>query len=208
MTNNMTENQDYKNLYIKEKIKYLEEENQLKNKIIKLLENKIKKLENKNFNELYSIKNLPINPKLVYMLYNEKQYIFICHRSCELDIINNENTKLAIHTNFTCNNTPVKWIFNYKKDNIASLIFDIENEHKMFNWKVYSDGNCVCLSKNMESLFEIIMIDYNRFYIKDFKSGKYLCNNKSVRNEHSYFIELIDKIEEKETERFVFYYDN
>ena len=88
----MTENQDYKNLYIKEKIKYLEEENQLKNKIIKLLENKIKKLENKNFNELYSIKNLPINPKLVYMLYNEKQYIFICHRSCELDIINNENT--------------------------------------------------------------------------------------------------------------------
>ena len=40
MTNNMTENQDYKNLYIKEKIKYLEEENQLKNKIIKLLEKK------------------------------------------------------------------------------------------------------------------------------------------------------------------------
>ena len=60
----------------------------------------------------------------------------------------------------------------------------------------------------MESLFEIIMIDYNRFYIKDFKSGKYLCNNKSIRNENSYFIELIDKIEEKETERFVFYYDN
>ena len=93
----------------------------------------------------------------------------------------------------------MKWIFNYKKNNIDSIIFDIENEHKMFNWKIYSDGNMVCLNKNKESLFEITMIDSNRFYIKDFTTGKYFCNNKNVRNENSYFIELIDKIDEKET---------
>ena len=53
----------------------------------------------------------------------------------------------------------------------------------------------------MESLFEIIMIDYNKFYIKDLKSGKFLGINKKVRNDSSYFIELIDKLDEKETEK-------
>jgi len=214
MTNNETEKNKFQNLYKKEKLKHLEEENQLKNKIITLneqkiiyLENRIKELENKEKNEIFSIKNLPINPKFIYMLCDGKKYVFISYRNYESDKINNENTKLAILTNFSSNNTQVKWIFNYKKNNIASIIFDIENEHKMFNWKIYSDGNSVCLSKNMESLFEIIMIDFDRFYIKDYKSGKYLCNNKNERDENSYFIELKDKIDEKEAEKFVFYYD-
>ena len=200
--------------YAEEKIRHLEEENKLKNKIIQLseqkikyLEEKIKQLENSDNNLINSIKNLPINPKFIYMLYNGKKYIFISHRHASSDIINNENTNLAVHTNFTSSNTPVKWIFNYKKNNIASIIFDIENEHNMFNWKIYSDGNMVSLSKNMESLFEIIMIDYNKFYIKDVKSGKFLGINKKVRNDSSYFIELIDKLDEKETEKNVFYYE-
>ena len=212
MTN---ENQDCHSLYMKEKIMHLEEENKLKNKIIELseqkisyLEERIKQLESNNKIEFYTTKFLPINPKNIYMIYNGEKYIFIAHRAFEKDIINNENTKLAIHKNFTSENTPVKWIFIYKKTNIASIIFDIENEHKMFNWKIYSDGNMVCLNKNKESLFEITMIDSNRFYIKDFTTGKYFFNNKNVRNENSYFIDLIDKIDEKETERFIFYYDN
>ena len=210
-----TDNQINQKQYMEEKIRHLEEENILKSQIINLsgqkinyLEERIKQLESINNNGLNPITNLPINPKFIYMLYNEKKYIFISHRNyIDIDIINNENTHLAILTNFISSNTPVKWIFNYKKQNIASIIFDMENEHKMFNWKIYSNGNIVSLNKNMESLFEIIMIDYNKFYIKDVKSGKFLGNNKKVRDECSYFIELLDSLDEKETERFVFYYE-
>lgn len=42
------------------------------------------------------------------MIYNGEKYIFISHRHNEKDIINNGSTKLAIHKNFTNENTPVK----------------------------------------------------------------------------------------------------
>ena len=162
---------------MEEKIRHLEEENKLKNKIIELYEEKIKYLEekisNKNSEGILIIKNLPINPKFIFMSYNNKKYVFISHRYFEFDIINNDNTKLAILTNFTSSNTQVKWIFSYKKNNIATIIFDIENEHQMFNWRLYSDGNNLSLSRYLESLFEIIMIDSNKFYIRDLKTGKF-----------------------------------
>ena len=161
---------------MEEKIRHLEEENKLKNKIIELYEEKIKYLEekisNKNNEGILIIKNLPINRKFIFMSYNNKKYVFISHRH-EIDIINNDNTKLAIFTNFTSSNTQVKWIFSYKKNNIATIIFDIENEHQMFNWRLYSDGNNLSLSRYLESLFEIIMIDSNKFYIRDLKTGKF-----------------------------------
>ena len=161
---------------MEEKIRHLEEENKLKNKIIELYEEKIKYLEekisNKNNEGILIIKNLPINRKFIFMSYNNKKYVFISHRH-EIDIINNDNTKLAIFTNFTSSNTQVKWIFSYKKNNIATIIFDIENGHQMFNWRLYSDGKYLSLSRYLESLFEIIMIDSNKFYIRDLKTGKF-----------------------------------
>ena len=141
------------------------------------------------------------------MLYCGKKYAFISHRHDQKDIINDKITNLAVYKDFSILNTPVKWIFNYKINNIASIIFDIENKHKMFNWNIYSDGDNVYLSKDMESLFEIIIKDSNQFYIKDIKAGKFLGNNKKVRSDNSYFLELIDKIDEKESEKFLFYYE-
>ena len=140
------------------------------------------------------------------MLYCGKKYVFISHRYNKNDIINDKKTNLAVYKDFTSSNTPVKWIFNYKINNIASIIFDIENNYKMFNWKIYSDGNNIYLSKDMESLFEIIIKDSNQFYIKDRKTGKFLGNSKKERSDNSYFLELID-IDEKESERFLFYYE-
>ena len=48
------------------------------------------------------------------------------------------------------------------------------------------------------------MINENKFYIKDIKTGKYLCNSKNIRDEVSYFIEL-ENIDEIDIERFIFY---
>ena len=126
----------------------------------------------------------------------------ICHRYYDSDNFSSDKTKLSIHCKyFDC--TPVKWLFIPDEKNFVTIKFDIKSYHLM-NWEVYSDEKNVLLCKNLTSKFEIIMINEKQFYIRDVKSGKYLCNSKKRRDCNSFFIEL-KSFDENEKERFLFY---
>ena len=161
------------------------------------------------WSEIYKIKTkennykYPHNPKYIKMNYKNKEYALISHRYHGNDNFSIDKTKLAMHCNYlSC--TPVKWLLIPDENGYVSIIYDIENEFHMMNWKIYSDEKNILLCKNLSSKFEIIMINENKFYIKDIKTGKYLCISKNIRDEVSYFIEF-ENIDEIDIERFIFY---
>ena len=207
---------------LEEKIKYLEKELNLKDKIIKSKDENIKLMDEIIKLKDYKIKSLenpinenksetkitsfyfPPNPKLIKMKFKEKEYYLISHRHNDYDKINGDNTKIGIHTQ---PKSGFKWVFEKDKDNLFPIIFD-NDYYNMFNWRIFSDGNNIVLNKELSSEFEFIEIEgkKNHFYIKEHKSGKYLCNGKKKRDDWSYYIELSDKIDLIENERFVFYF--
>ena len=207
---------------LEEKIKSLEKEINLKNEIIKskdeiikskdeiikARDDKIKLLDNPskvNKSEIKTISYFPPNPKLIKMKFKEKEYYLISHRYHDNDKINGNNTKIAI-IDINHNPTGCKWIFEKDNNNLFSIICD-NDDYNMFNWRIFSDGNNIVLSKEFSSKYEFIEIKgkKNNFYIKEHISGKYLCNSKKKRDKISYYIELCDKIDLIENERFVFY---
>lgn len=99
-----------------------------------------------------------------------------------------------------------KWLFIPDENNLVTIIFDIDS-FGMKDWKLYSDGQKVFLSKNLSSKFELILINQNKFYIRDFKSGKYLSNTNNTRDICSYYIGL-ENLNNKDNGRFTFYFKN
>ena len=200
---------------LEEKIKCLEKEINLKNEIIKskdeiikARDEKIKLLDNPkkvNNSTIKTISYFPLNPKLIKMKFKEKEYYLISHRYHDNDKINGNNTKIAI-IDINHNPTGCKWIFEKDSNNLFSIICD-NDDYNMFNWRIFSDGNNIVLSKEFSSKYEFIEIKgkKNNFYIKEHISGKYLCNSKKKRDKISYYIGLCDKIDLIENERFVFY---
>lgn len=78
----------------------------------------------------------------------------------------------------------------------------------MFNWKIFSDGINIQMSKGFSSKFELIEVEGmpNHFFIKDHQTGKYLCNNMKKRDLWSYYIGLSDFSDSKNKERYIFYF--
>ena len=80
----------------------------------------------------------------------------------------------------------------------------------MQNWKLYSDGNEIILSKDKSSLFELLKVENQEnekcFYIRDFSSKRFLYLTFNYRDGDSFFIGLSDKINHEEIGRFIFYY--
>jgi len=144
---------------------------------------------------------LPFNPKHIKMKYQNCEYGLISHRYYENEF-NKDSTKLSIHKEFLSKEL-AKWLLIPDEKNLVIIIFDSET-FDMMNWKICSDGQKVFLSKNLSSKFEFILISQNRFYIRDTKSGKYLCNSRNVRDHLSYYIEL-EYFNNKDNERFTFY---
>ena len=201
-----------KNEIIKSKDEIIKSKDEIiksKDEIIKSKDDKLKLLNNPtkvNKSENKTISYFPPNPELIKMKFKEKQYYLISHRYYDNDKINEDNTKIAIIDFDHKPRTGCKWIFEKDKDNLFSIIFD-NNCDNMFNWRMFSDGNNVVLSKELSSKYELIEIEgkKNNFYIKEHISGKYLCNSKKNRDSVSYYIQLCDKIDLIEKERFVFY---
>ena len=196
------------NISDNERIKTLENELELKNEIIKskdeiinskeeMNKSKIKNLENKNIRGF-------LNPKYVKMKYNQKEYIFRSERFWKEDKINVENTKLHINS---LNHKGSKFIFLKDNDNLYNVILNNDYDG-MFNWKIFSDGINIQISKGLSSKFELIEVEGmpNHFYIKDHQTGKYLCNNMKKRDLWSYYIGLSDFSDSKDKERYIFYF--
>ena len=163
------------------------------------------------WSKIYEIKTTdiiykyPINPKEIKMKFNGKEYVFISHRWHDKDKYSYNKTKLAIHGKYyEGGRTPVKWLLIPDENNLFRIRYDIENIYHMMNWEVYSDETNILLCKDLSSKFEIIMLNENKFYIRDIKSGKYFYNSTNIRDDDSYFIEL-KNLDEKEAEKFIFY---
>ena len=203
---------------LKEIIKSKDEELISKENLIKQKDETIKSKEEVNVQlnkELIKLKNISnnsesknivkefLNPKSVKMKFNGKEYILVCHKYYDKDKINGENTRLAIHY---FNSIGSKFLFLKDKNDLYTIIFD-NDDYNMFNWKMYSDGYNVQMSKELESKFQLLEIEgkRNHFYIRDELSGKFLCITKNKRDIMSYYIELADFDNLVEKDRFTFY---
>lgn len=179
-----------------------------KDELIKLKDDIIKKLSEIKIEHKPKIIekipdfNFPLNPRLIKMKYNNKEYCLVSHRYHDKDKINGENSKLAMHNDSISGS---KFLFIKDKDNLFSIIFD--NDYKgMYNWKIFSDGKNITLNKKFESRFEIIEFKEkkNHFFIKHYDSGKYLyIENK--RDGDSYYIGLSDNFNLIDREKYIFY---
>ena len=147
---------------------------------------------------------LPVNPKYITMNFKNVEYGLISHRYYENEFTN-DSTKLSIHNQYL-DKEMAKWLFIPDENNLVTIIFDIDS-FGMKDWKLYSDGQKVFLSKNLSSKFELILINQNKFYIRDIKSGKYLSNSKNTRDIASYYIGL-ENLDNRDNERFTFYFKN
>ena len=145
---------------------------------------------------------LPVNPKYITMNFKNVEYGLISHRYYENEFTN-DSTKLSIHNQYL-DKEMAKWLFIPDENNLVTIIFDIDS-FGMKDWKLYSDGQKVFLSKNLSSKFELILINQNKFYVRDIKSGKYLSYSKKIRDIFSYYIEL-EYLDNKDNERFTFYF--
>ena len=145
---------------------------------------------------------LPVNPKYITMKMKNVEYVLISHRYYENEF-NNDSTKLSIHSQYL-NKEEAKWLLIPDENNLVTIIFDIDS-FGMKDWNIYSDGQKVFLSKNLSSKFELILINQNKFYVRDIKSGKYLSNSKKIRDIFSYYIEL-EYFDNKDNEKFTFYF--
>lgn len=78
----------------------------------------------------------------------------------------------------------------------------------MLNWRVFTDGTNVVLSRNYLSKFKVIKVekDQNKFYIKDSVFGKYLFNSTVKRDKYSFFLGVSEEIDLNEQERYIFYF--
>jgi hypothetical protein len=130
------------------------------------------------------------------------EYGLISHRYYENEF-NNDSTKLSIHSQYL-SKEEAKWLLIPDENNLVTIIFDIDS-FGMKDWNIYSDGQKVFLSKNLSSKFELILINQNKLYIRDIKSGKYLSNSQKIRDSSSYYIEL-EYLDNKDNERFTFYF--
>ena len=182
-------------------IKQNEQLIKLKEEKIKFLEKNIKDNKNNEINDIIEF----INPKVIKIKYNQKEYNLICHRWYDEDKINGENTKLSIHSFKTSGG---KFFLLRDKQGLYTIIYD-QDFDGMLNWKLFSDGNNVYFNKEFNSKFQLIPINgmKDHYYIVDHNSGKFLCNSKKRRDFCSYYIELSDFDNLIEREKFIFYFE-
>ena len=199
---------------LEEKIKFLEEQNRLKDIIMKLqeekiqnLEKKINELENKNDNKNNIIKNIP-SDKMITCHNKFKGGVFYLSSFQYFNDEKIDDTKNKLSGYFD-KHIGQNWVFHHINEGNYTITY-ADNFHNLLNWKIYSDGNEVILSKDSSSLFTLLKVkekeNDNCFYIQDFKSKKYLYLTVYYRNGGGYFIGLSDKIYQEEKDRFIFYY--
>ena len=146
-----------------------------------------------------------INPKSIRMRYLRNDYYLICQRYYTSEKLDKDNSKINIHIQSKQDGN--KWIFEKDDNDLYSIIFD-EDKDEMLNWRVFTDGTNVVLSRNYLSKFKVIKVekDQNKFYIKDSVFGKYLFNSTVKRDKYSFFLGVSEEIDLNEQERYIFYF--
>ena len=146
-----------------------------------------------------------INPKSIRMRYLRNDYYLICQRYYTSEKLDKDNNKINIHIQSKQDGN--KWIFEKDDNDLYSIIFD-EDKDDMLNWRVFTDGTNVVLSRNYLSKFKVIKVekDQNKFYIKDSVFGKYLFNSTVKRDKYSFFLGVSEEIDLNEQERYIFYF--
>ena len=146
-----------------------------------------------------------INPKSIRMRYLRNDYYLICQRYYTSEKLDKDNNKINIHIQSKQDGN--KWIFEKDDNDLYSIIFD-EDKDEMLNWRVFTDGTNVVLSRNYLSKFKVIKVekDQNKFYIKDSVFGKYLFNSTVKRDKYSFFLGVSEEIDLNEQERYIFYF--
>ena len=205
---------------LEEKIKFLEEQSRLKEIIMKLQDEKIKNLE-KKINELENKNNENKNNdnknNVIKNITSDKT--ITCHNKFKGGIyylgsyqyfngekIDDKKNKLS---GYYDKHIGQNWFFHHIYEGNYAITY-ADNFHNLLNWRIYSNGNEVILSKDSSSLFTLLKVEEkendNCFYIQDFNSKKYLYLTSNNREGGGYFIGLADKINQEEKDRFIFYY--
>ena len=202
---------------LEEKINFLVEQNRLKDIIMKyqeekieFLEKKIKELETKNNVEIKtekSIKKIPSgNTITCHNKFKGGEYILGSYKYHADEKIDDKRNKISGHNG---KNQGQNWIFSEISEGNYNITY-ADNFHDLLNWKIYSDGNEVILSKDKSSLFTLLKVEGKEeekcFYIQDYNSKRFLYLTFYYRDGDSFFIGLSDKINQEEKERFIFYY--
>ena len=199
-----------------EKIKLLEEQIKMKDIIMSYQEEKIKNLETKinsleeeeihgddqkYFHDFPSDKSI-----LCCIKFKGKEYYLGSHQYHANDNIDSNRNKVNGHPRWS-NGQTWKFYEIYKGKYVISYVESVWN---MQNWKLYSDGNELILSKDKSSLFELLKVENKEnekcFYIRDYSSKRFLYLTFNYGDSSSFFIGLSDKINQEEIGRFIFYY--
>ena len=200
---------------LEEKIKLLEEQIKMKDIIMSYQEEKIKNLETKikslekeihEEDEKY-IKNFPSANSILCNKFKGNEYYLGSHQYHDNDNIDNQRNKVNGHFRWS-NGQTWKFYEIYKGKYAISYVENVWNKQ---NWKLYSDGNEIILSKDKSSLFELLKVENKEnekfFYIRDYSSKRFLYLTFNYRDSLSFFIGLSDKINQQENGRFIFYYN-
>ena len=145
------------------------------------------------------------SPNTVRLKVNGRDYYLVSHCCYGNDNIDDNNKRLNIHCEYV--QPGKKWRFEKDENNLYSIISE-ETSLGMNNWRISIKENIPVLSNSALSKFQIIKAETggNKFYIKEYKTGKYLFNNFERRDQLSFFLNANKKFDLSKEEEYSFYF--
>lgn len=144
------------------------------------------------------------SPYTIRLKVSGRDYYLVSHCYYGYDSIDGNNKRLNIHCEYS--QPGKKWRFQKDENNLYSIISE-ETTLGMNNWRISIKGNIPVLSNSISSKFQIIKAETgNKFYIKEYKTGKYLFNNFERRDHLSFYLYASKKFDLSKEEEYSFYF--